>query len=1017
MFPVVRHSIKKARPLKHTLLQLREICLDWGTQGAPPSEDQIKAMKEVPEGKNYLSRTVGISGTQLYVLRTLLWTIIETASYQSGPFSNYDMTSAQKKDFSSFHSSTFRFSYLLNLNSTIAEASNLGDLWYREFYLGLSKTVQFPLEMSLPWILVEHVLKNPSSANVLSIFHSFDIYNDAAEKAINVLNQQHLFHEIESEVHLAFDLFLIKLSVAIFSHYKTQAASKFLNFSHRSALEVQGITEHQIPIPWFLSLMSNNSLRLLGRCVDFRQYLTERISDLFRQNIEFIIRKFESGPITSIIEIDHLLKVTKEAHRLISKHLSIDEFDQTFIEINEAIARPSHSRTALHVFAEICQDFLPNFAYNTTSERFVVSTHMVRKPVSRLQAPKNKTHFLYAKKTLTKLFNSQTEKFSNYFGTAHISALVDLLSPEVIIVVLKECIANMTFQIKSVLSPYITALLEGLPSSTKLPDVGYGTAGCIQLTEAILRDIVTYEDLKPAVFQTFREIGNLIALVQLFNTELASRDIMYFIHDAPFTGAVYDEAQQNYRVPEKTPLSQVFDEFLKTMKTPAAQTMIKSPGVLNGVEKMVSQFESSRKLREKSSKGCLLKYTLQELQIVLDQVSPTWSEQTDEDGDDGIKAGTIPSDKTKEFYRLWSVLKFLFLRNQQGHSVGDLDIFGDGFLWAGSAFVYLLKQDHRAKIFDFSSHLAYVAQTNGDRSNEIKSFIYLVQVINRTEKIIFEKFEQSLKNERKKNEIICFAPPAVLTDNTKSNISLAKRSVVPSGDVTPIVESHINQPPPRPTSISTSAPVVPSAPAPVPTSAPAPPPAPQPLSQSTPAPPAPPPTAVNSPPPPPPQLSSAPPAPPAPPAAPAPPAPPVSSAPPPPPPLMSNSAPAPPPPMPPVVPAPPPPAIPSSSAPVPPPPLMSGSAPPPPPPATPSSAPPPPPGQPRAPPPTTPGGAPPPPPATPASRPPPPPPSVNPALPHASLNRPPPPPPGAALNKPPGLSTPANIRPPPPPPQ
>ena len=36
--------------------------------------------------------------------------------------------------------------------------SDLSELWYKEFYLELSKEIQFPIEMSLPWILTEHIL-------------------------------------------------------------------------------------------------------------------------------------------------------------------------------------------------------------------------------------------------------------------------------------------------------------------------------------------------------------------------------------------------------------------------------------------------------------------------------------------------------------------------------------------------------------------------------------------------------------------------------------------------------------------------------------------------------------------------------------------------------------------------------------------------------------------------------------------------------------------------------------------
>ena len=89
----------------------------------------------------------------------------------------------------------------------------MGDLWYRERYLEVAKQankeiVQFPIRMSLPWILIDHIVNSPNSArmeNVLckivtlsrfaccpslanpkaiTISDTLDIYNDAAMRAL-----------------------------------------------------------------------------------------------------------------------------------------------------------------------------------------------------------------------------------------------------------------------------------------------------------------------------------------------------------------------------------------------------------------------------------------------------------------------------------------------------------------------------------------------------------------------------------------------------------------------------------------------------------------------------------------------------------------------------------------------------------------------------------------------------------------------------------------------------------------
>ena len=58
-----------------------------------------------------------------------------------------------------FYSASSLYPYLLNLQSTLATLADVSYLWMREFYLELCQRVQFPLSMSLPWILVDHVLR------------------------------------------------------------------------------------------------------------------------------------------------------------------------------------------------------------------------------------------------------------------------------------------------------------------------------------------------------------------------------------------------------------------------------------------------------------------------------------------------------------------------------------------------------------------------------------------------------------------------------------------------------------------------------------------------------------------------------------------------------------------------------------------------------------------------------------------------------------------------------------------
>ena len=62
---------------------------------------------------------------------------------------------------------------------------------YREFYLDLSNQVQFPIESSLPWILIKQVVTNQASKVPLlaTLPMLLDVYNDAAHRAVHSLKQ------------------------------------------------------------------------------------------------------------------------------------------------------------------------------------------------------------------------------------------------------------------------------------------------------------------------------------------------------------------------------------------------------------------------------------------------------------------------------------------------------------------------------------------------------------------------------------------------------------------------------------------------------------------------------------------------------------------------------------------------------------------------------------------------------------------------------------------------------------
>lgn len=174
---------------------------------------------------NHPPRVVGPAPSQLFILRTQLSSLCDSDSElrrKTSIFGKADLEKSELELFQRFYTDSFYYSYALNYVQTLAEVSDLADMWYREHFLEMTRCIQFPIEMSLPWILTEHLLlKHVSNAPMLeSVLFVLDVYNDAAHRALYVLNQQYLYDEIEAEANLVIDQLYFLLSDEVYTHYK-----------------------------------------------------------------------------------------------------------------------------------------------------------------------------------------------------------------------------------------------------------------------------------------------------------------------------------------------------------------------------------------------------------------------------------------------------------------------------------------------------------------------------------------------------------------------------------------------------------------------------------------------------------------------------------------------------------------------------------------------------------------------------------------------------------------------------
>eukprot|EP01114_Cavostelium_apophysatum_P018213 TRINITY_DN5592_c0_g1_i1.p1 TRINITY_DN5592_c0_g1~~TRINITY_DN5592_c0_g1_i1.p1 ORF type:complete len:1338 (-),score=458.14 TRINITY_DN5592_c0_g1_i1:118-4131(-) len=684
---------KKKKELRGDLMQLRSIGADWFSGTEPVSDPVLQGKKSKDNDRIQIpSRAVGPSPTQLELIRSVTFGLL---------YRKKEYKAAQTKVLEDFYDRSFFYSYLLDYSGTILAASDLGDLWYKEFYLELSKKLQFPIDMSLPWILTDHILESREPSMIEYVFYPLDLYNDSANRALNSLHQQFLYDEIEAEVNLCFDQLVYKISDQIYTHFKTHAASILLDKSYKTQLETI-YSAHRLHVPKsrYEVLLKQRHIHLLGRSIDLNNLITQRMNTYLRQNIDHAISRFEASDICSIVELDSLLANVRYTYRLLSEYFELDPWDSILTEVNESTSLVSfHGRIILHIIFELVYDFGSNFNYNSITNRFIRTPLSFSDEVPRDSMPKTNPTFLWGSKVMNGAYANAMELFKNFFGTQHINSILHLVGRSNLPLIVSECLQNMDLKLRNVLAPYVRELMGGMPS-TKLPIHDYGTEGGYGYFQLKLKDIIIYPDLRPEVLQNFREMGNLIIFLKMCDFGLSQLEAMTSIVAAPFLGITADKNQiVNGDPSAASPLYTATVSVASILESKPG--LAKAPGIMR--ELVNNAWKADKFYRPSGQNISLFKSTVQRISNMLDSVRGEWCGTAPENG-------VMSVDTTTEFYRLWSALQFVCCIATGENELSNHELFGDGLFWSGCTIIHFLGQQLKFEVFDFSYHILNVEE-------------------------------------------------------------------------------------------------------------------------------------------------------------------------------------------------------------------------------------------------------------------------------------------------------------------
>jgi cytoplasmic FMR1 interacting protein len=96
-----------------------------------------------------------------------------------------------------------------------------------------------------------------------------------------------------------------------------------------------------------------------------------------------------------------MIEVNRMTHKLLSEYLHLDPFDNILHEANQSVS--GMGRITGHVIWELNYDFLPNFNYNNSTERFVKSEMLFSEEnkLKREKAPKTEYILSYGSKEVS----------------------------------------------------------------------------------------------------------------------------------------------------------------------------------------------------------------------------------------------------------------------------------------------------------------------------------------------------------------------------------------------------------------------------------------------------------------------------------------------------------------------------------------------------------------------------------------------------------------------------------------
>ena len=680
---------RKKSSLLAPLLQIMNVVADYGNgdgsgngnDAGKESDEEYKmySRKQGQVNTPHTIRAVAAGASRLYILRSRLHGVYDERSVYRHKVGLLGKPDLEKEDITlleTFYEQSFFYPYLLDFSNTLREVSSMADLWYREFHIEISQCVQFSIDISLPWILIQRALAphlvpsaigDASAPMIQNIIFMLDIYNDAAYEALHLTRVQHLYDEVEAEASLVLSRTMSSLSHSMYAYYKDRAATSMLGDYCKRKLEgIAGSRVFSQSVQRYDTAMSNKNAMLLGRSINFSAPFIQFAVKRMRRDIDAAIRMFESSDISGIVELASLLDIIRETHTAIADLFDIQDYRLIFKEINDSFG-VKEGRILKHMLASINLDIASNFSYNLHTNRLVrtfdpriTNSYGQEKPRYFGPLVKSKAVSDTYGKLCYEAYKAIGESTKGFFGRVHIETIISLsgcpkLLPGIFITA-EQCLNILTEKLAD--AHERIGILRRSMTPCKPPPSVYNVASCVAQYEADLEPLLKITNLKENLFQAFSEIGNIVLLLKDISDSI--------IVSLPLAASTE---------PDVSPLGHLLTNPLYPTLARAGKTI--------GLKSDTTLFH-----------------------LVLQHIDITMEEKK------LFKVWTHSPGETKktfdllinEFHVIWSTLSFMFCLTPPSSSSG-IERFGDGFQTAGCIILHHLAQRDVFELHDMCHHI------------------------------------------------------------------------------------------------------------------------------------------------------------------------------------------------------------------------------------------------------------------------------------------------------------------------